>query len=217
MDSNDKQAMMDDRRVASDKYRLIPLTQGKFAIVDASDYERLAEHKWCLSSCKGRQYAHRSDHGKLIKMHHEIIDVPAGMCCDHINHNELDNRRCNLRVCTPAQNAQNRLPRNDCTSRYKGVCWDKVKRRWVAQICYQNHMIHIGYYDYEEDAAIAYDDMAIKLFGEFACLNYHCRPEIKQWMQDCYLFPPFLRDSDRGRDSIPFPDPVPKNVLSFSL
>jgi hypothetical protein len=210
MDSNNGLTTMDESK-------LIPLTQGQFAIVDAGDYERLSQYKWCLSGKKGQYYAVRKEHGKIIRMHHEIIDVPAGMFCDHINHNGLDNRRCNIRICTPAQNGYNRLPNRNGTSRYKGVCWHKQARKWVAEICFNNHSIHIGYYDYEEDAAIAYDDMAIRLFGEFACLNYHCRPEIKQWLQDCYLFPPFLRNSDRGRDSIPFPDPVPKSVLSFSF
>ena len=181
---------MDDRRKTMDESKLIPLTQGKFAIVDAADYERLAEHKWCLKSNNVHYYAHRSVGRTTIMMHHEIIDVPPGKVCDHINHNGLDNRRCNLRVCTTSQNGYNRLPNKNGTSRYKGVRWHKDACKWVAEICYKNHQIHIGYFDYEEDAAIAYDDMAIKLFGEFACLNYHCRPEIKQWLQDCYLFPP---------------------------
>jgi hypothetical protein len=182
--------MMHDIRTMMDESKLIPLTQGKFAIVDAADYERLAGHKWCLLNIKGQYYAHRRKHDKMVKMHHEILDVPAGMVCDHINHNSLDNRRCNLRVCTPSQNGYNRLPNKKGTSRFKGVYWHKVARKWVAEIGYKNRMIHIGCFNYEEDAAIAYDDMAIKLFGEFACLNYHCRPEIKQWLQDCYLFPP---------------------------
>ncbi len=181
---------MDERRVTSNEHKLIPLTQGKFAIVDVDNYKRLNQYKWCLSGIKGQHYAIRKDHGKIVKMHHEILDVPEGMVCDHINHNRLDNRRCNLRICTLAQNGYNRLPNTTGTSRYKGVHRHKQVRKWVAEIQYKNHSIHIGCFDYEQDAAIAYDDMAIRLFGEFACLNYHCRLEIKQWMQDCYLFPP---------------------------
>jgi hypothetical protein len=170
-------------------YRLIPLTQGQFAIVDADDYERLSKYKWQLGGWK-KKYAQRSIGGTTIMMHNEILDVPAGMVCDHINHNELDNRKCNLRACTPAQNGYNRLPNRNGSSKYKGVCLNKNSRKWEANIRYQKHLIHIGCYDYEQDAALAYDDMAIELFGEFACLNYHCRPEIRQWLQDCYLFPP---------------------------
>ena len=98
---------------------LIPLTRGLFAIVDADDYERLTAHKWNAGANKGRYYAQRKSNGKTIKMHHEIIDVPPSFLCDHINHNTLDNRKCNLRVCTSAQNARNRLPRQDCKSSYK--------------------------------------------------------------------------------------------------
>jgi hypothetical protein len=121
-------------------------------------------------------------------MHREIIDAAPSLFCDHINHNTLDNRRCNLRLCTAAQNARNRLPGDNCTSSYKGVFWKKEKKKWCAKIRYNGEHIHLGYFDYEQDAAIAYDDMAIELFGPFACLNVHWRPEIAEWMRQCSLF-----------------------------
>ena len=170
---------------------MIPLTQGKFAIVDAEDYERLSEHKWCVQRKKGgRFYAVRRAGGKIIRMHREIMNAPPGMVCDHKNHNTLDNRKSNLRTCTQAQNIYNQLPRDGGTSRYKGVYWPKDKCRWEAKIGHNGRAIHIGYYDYEADAAIAYDDMAIELFGEFACLNFDHRPEIRLWIEATYLFDP---------------------------
>jgi hypothetical protein len=174
--------------------RLIPLTQGKFAIVDAEDYDRLSRHKWYACGPEGYRYACRSENGKKIKMHREIVDVPAGMVCDHRNHSRLDNRRCNLRVCTPSQNAQNRRPQPGGTSRYKGVYWHKDARKWRARIQYKGRLIHIGCYDYEADAAIAYDDMAIELFGEFACLNFQYRPEIREWLRQTFFFTPTRND-----------------------
>ena len=183
--------------------KFIPLTQGQFAIVDADDYERLAVHKWYLGGWK-RKYAQRSSDGKTIMMHREIIEVPAGMVCDHINHNTLDNRKCNLRSCTLAQNGYNRLPNKNSSSRYKGVCLNKKRRKWAANIRYQNRLIHISYFDEEEEAAIAYDDMAIKLFGEFACLNCQYRPEIRQWIEQMYLFPPMEVDPDCINQSNPY-------------
>jgi len=179
---------------ASTEHRVIPLTQGKFTIVDAEDYDRLAEHKWCAAEISGNFYAQRGAKGTTIKMHREILNIPPGLVCDHKNHNTLDNRRCNLRICTPAQNNYNQLPRDGGTSRYKGVHWHKEHRKWQAQIQHQGRMIHIGYYDYEADAAIAYDDMAIELFGEFACLNFNYHPEIRLWLQETYLFDPTRND-----------------------
>jgi hypothetical protein len=171
-------------------HRVIPLTRGKFAIVDPQDYERLAEYKWYAAKITGNFYAQRGAKGTTIKMHREIVDIPPGLVCDHRNHDTLDNRKSNLRICTQAQNSYNQLPRDGGTSRYKGVCWHRDHCRWEASIKHKGRTIHIGYYDYEADAAIAYDDMAVELFGEFACLNFHYRPEIRLWMEATYLFEP---------------------------
>ena len=192
---------LEDRRRActgddnGGKHRVITLTQGKFTIVDADDYERLSEHKWYAAKTKGgRFYAARnvvrSAGRRMVLMHREIMNPPPGMVCDHKNHNTLDNRKSNLRICTPAQNAYNQLPKANGTSRYKGVHWRKDHQKWQASIFHDGRRIHIGYYDYEADAAIAYDDMAIDLFGEFACLNFDHRPEIRLWMEATYLFCP---------------------------
>ena len=150
----------------------------------------LSEHKWYAAKIGERFYAQRQDKGGTIKMHSEILDVPPGMVGDHKNHNTLDNRKSNVRICTPAQNNYNRLPQAAGTSRYKGVYWHKDNCRWEAKIGHNGLAIHIGYYDYEADAAIAYDDMAIELFGEFACLNFDHRPEIRLWIEATYLFDP---------------------------
>jgi hypothetical protein len=80
------------------------------------------------------------------------------------------------------------------SSRYKGVHWHREHRKWEAQITYRGRLIHIGYYDYETDAAIAYDDMAVELFGEFACLNCNYHPEIRQWLGRTYFFEPTKND-----------------------
>jgi hypothetical protein len=176
--------------------KTIPLASGLVAIVDADDYDRLAQYKWHVYKSGRCYYARRYCSGNYFVMHHEIIYIPPGLVCDHINHDTLDNRKCNLRACTPSQNAQNRLPGNGGSSRYKGVCWHKECRKWMASICYNDDRIHIGLYDYEEDAAIAYDDKAIELFGEFACLNFEHRPEIRLWLQQCYLFSPIEIEHD---------------------
>ncbi len=173
---------MDDSKVCK-----IPLTQGYFALVDADDYEKLSQYKWHVNRKGDMLYACRSEKGKKIKMHRQILNAPPGMHCDHINHNGLDNRKANLRLCTPQQNACNRRPL-ERTSKYKGVHWDSLSRKWRAEIKHNGRTIHIGFYDYEQDAAIAYDDYAIELFGEFAWLNHQNRPEIKLWLAQTRLF-----------------------------
>lgn len=170
---------MEDSKVC-----FIPLTQGYFAIVDADDYEKLSQYKWQVEIKRSVCYAHRTEGKKTISMHRQILNAPPGMYCDHINHNGLDNRKANLRLCTPQQNSFNQRPRPNCTSKYKGVFWSQRASKWRAEIKHNGRIVHIGYFEDEAEAAIAYDDYAIDLFGEFAWLNHQHRPEIQQWLTE---------------------------------
>ena len=153
-------------------FKLILLTQGKFAIVDAEDYDWLSQYKWCAAKDRNTFYAHRGSNGTTILMHREIMRAPKGVICDHKNHNGLYNRKSNLRLCTNAQNQYNKRPKEGCASRYKGVVWRKDRKRWRAQIGFKRKRIHLGNFDDEVKAALAYDDKAAELFGEFAYLNF---------------------------------------------
>lgn len=169
-------------------FRRIVLNRGRFAMVDAEDYDRLAKYRWYCIGSQGYLYAIRSEANRMIKMHRDIVQPPTGLYVDHKNHNTLDNRKSNLRVCTPAQNCFNRIPSQKGTSRYKGVYWSSDKKRWAAIIGFEGKHIHIGHFDYELDAAIAYDDRAAELFGEFAALNCQFRPELAAWLKETRLF-----------------------------
>ena len=142
--------------------KLIPLTQGKFAIVDAEDYERLSKYKWHVDKGDSTYYAARSIVGKNFRMHREILNAPEGLVVDHRNHNGLDNRRENLRLCTVAENNMNRRPskRANKSSRFKGVSWDKRRRCYQAYIQQNGKLIKIGRFKSEIDAAKAYDEKA---------------------------------------------------------
>ena len=164
-------------------YGLIPLTQGKFAIVDTEDFDRLIQYKWCAAKNKGTFHAHRGSNGKTVLMHREIMHAPKGVVCDHKNHNRLDNRKSNLRLCTPAQNQYNKRPKKGCASRYKGVVLRRDCKRWRAQIRYHHKRIHLGDFDDQMEAAMAYDDKAAELFGEFAYLNFPERIELNKWIK----------------------------------
>ena len=153
-------------------FRRIRLTQGKFAIVDCEDYDLLSRYKWCAAKDSSTYYAVRSRRGKQVRMHREIMKVPKHLVCDHINHNGLDNRRNNLRICTRQQNTYNQKPMKTGTSKYKGVDWNKRQKKWRARIYYKSRCHYLGYFNNEIDAALSYDAKARQLFKEFACLNF---------------------------------------------
>ena len=89
---------------------------------------------------------------------------------DHINQDPLDNRRQNLRLATRSQNAANLGPYANNTSGYKGVDFNRGK--WRARITQDGVRYFLGTFDTAEDAARAYDQKALELFGEFASLNF---------------------------------------------
>ena len=156
--------------------KLLPLTQGKVAIVDAEDFDRFKKYKWHISKSSRTFYASRNKNRKIchkeLYMHRLIINVPPGMFVDHINHNGLDNRRKNLRLCTAQQNARNNRPQRRASSKYKGVSWRKDGKVFRAQIWHNAKSINLGRFKNEIDAARAYDKKARELFGQFAYLNF---------------------------------------------
>jgi hypothetical protein len=166
-------------------FRKIPLTQGKYAIVDPERYEELAKYKWYAARCKREFYAvravkaRRSKTGqKIVSMHWVILEPPEGKFIDHINHNGLDNRKANLRFATTQQNSWNkRKQKGNCSSKYKGVDWSKSENKWKARITCNDRWIFIGYFDDEKAAAMAYDARAKELFGDYAAPNLPSSPK----------------------------------------
>lgn len=149
----------------------IPLKRGYFATIDVADLEFIMKLKWRLrlDSTINSIYAVAS--GKNgIKMHRYIMNAPTGMVVDHKNGDGLDNRRSNLRICTQGKNSLNRRKnKNGKQSQYKGVWINGNKWAATLRVSGKNH--YIGKFLTERDAALAYNDMAIKYFGEFANLN----------------------------------------------
>ncbi len=156
--------------------RKIPLTRGEFALVDDEDFEMLNAFKWhclyCGSGTRKIPYAKRSDYssGKQIGISmHRVILGAASELVDHIDGNGLNNQKSNLRLCTHAQNLMNQ--RKQRFDHFKGVRFHKKDKRWQAYIVKDKRMIHLGSFDFSIDAAIAYNEAAKRLFGEFANLN----------------------------------------------
>jgi hypothetical protein len=125
--------------------REIPLTQGLVALVDDEDYERLAQHKWCVLRTGSNVYAKRTK--RALLMHREVMLPPPGMVVDHINHNGLDNRRSNLRICSQAENAvHRRVPRS---------VWQIPNGRWRAVSQWRGVTRHLGYFATQREALAA--------------------------------------------------------------
>lgn len=156
--------------------KVIPLTQNKVAWVDDRDYERVMIHKWCLAKRGRLNYAASRIDGKLTMLHRFILNPPSGYDTDHIDGNGLDDRRENLRNCTRQENSRNQQPQLNCSSRYKGVYLNNQKTKWCAEIKVDGKYEHLGSFDNEDDAALAYNRAASLRFGKFARLNDIVRP-----------------------------------------
>ena len=156
----------------------ILLTQGRHATVDDEDYDYLMQWKWYANKIGKTYYAVRNEphahlgwlKGQTIYMHRIILKVSRNNSVDHKNHNGLDNRKCNLRICSKAQNQQNQIGCNNGESQYKGI--RRSGNKWQARICTDGLRIHIGTFPAEGIAAKAYDKKAKELFGDFAYLNF---------------------------------------------
>ena len=139
-------------------------------IIDLEDWNRIKDMgKWTIDS---NGYAQTSYNSKFYRLHRFIMNAKKGDYIDHINHNILDNRKINLRICTNQQNSFNaRKPKGNLSSKYKGVHFHKKAKKWQAQAKLNYEYIYIGLFNTEKEAAQAYNEFAKKNHGEFACLN----------------------------------------------
>ena len=147
----------------------IGLTKGKVAIVDAADFAWLSRYQWSAWRSGRTFYARRRRGDRIVQMHREIMQPLPGFVVDHIDGNGLNDRRCNLRICTPRQNAYNTRPARN-RPRFKGVF--PAGTMWGAAIWHDGREHWLGLFDDEIEAALARDKKARELQGEFAWLNF---------------------------------------------
>lgn len=149
-----------------------------FAVVDDEDFESVNACPWYVMKVNGvPKYAHhmdRDEHGKTISvlMHRYIMQAIPGSWVNHRDRDGFNNQRSNLRVCWPFQTQQNRRRNSNSTWLYKGVRWRSDVGKWRADIQHKGKKINIGYYTSDVQAAMAYDVLARRFFGEFANVNF---------------------------------------------
>lgn len=147
---------------------------GKVALVDDEDYDKVKGWAWCIRHNHGNDYAYAKTKGtynrKCIVMHRLIMNAPKGTILDHIDHDGLNNQKSNLRFCTNSQNCMNRKAIG--RSKYLGVSWTTLERKWKAHVKVNKKAIHLGTFADEEMAARAYDEAAKVYYGDFANLNF---------------------------------------------
>jgi hypothetical protein len=155
----------------------IYLSNGKSALVDGKDFENISKFKWSFLK-SGYACRFNVEKRRQVLMHREIMGIDdTKIWVDHKNHNGLDNRRSNLRICDSSQNQANSKIYSSNKSGYKGVFKKKIKRNgkvyefWVAQIQVMGKRIHLGTSQKPEVAARIYNNAALYYFGKFANIN----------------------------------------------
>ena len=157
--------------------RTIPLQRGRVALVDDDDYDRAIQHTWTLLEHGNTRYAGSYLAGKYkprTYLHRFILAVPVGMQVDHIDRDGLNCQKANLRPADHHSNGRNSVqPQTATGSGYRGVYKHHYSERWLAKIRDDTgKRVYLGTFETPEQAAVAYDEAALRYHGEFAILNF---------------------------------------------
>lgn len=148
----------------------IPLTNGCEAVIDAEDVPLVEGFNWHALVGNNTVYATRkkpNGAGETEYLHRIITNAPDGKDVDHIDHDGLNNRKANLRVCLRSENLWNKKMSKYSTSGYKGVGWHKASSSWQARLCVNGTRKHLGLFATSEDAHIVHQKACEKYHGEY--------------------------------------------------
>lgn len=128
----------------------------KIVLLDDEDYERVIKEKYSLSVTYDKTinnfyvaFTAKPNNSKSRLLHRYLLNPSKGTTIDHINRNPLDNRRCNLRICTQFENNQNQRHN---TSGKVGVSYSKQDKKFIAYIRVNRKQIRLGAFKKFEDA-----------------------------------------------------------------
>lgn len=147
-----------------------------YTLVDEEDIEKLQKFYWHINS-SGKYWEATNKTGKEgyprhLMLHRYIMGVKdSNQIIDHVNRVPADNRKINLRICTPTKNSYNRSRIRGTSRKYKGVEKQSHSNTYRVRIGYKEKLIPVGVYQTEEIGALMYNHYAKCLYGEFACLN----------------------------------------------
>jgi hypothetical protein len=141
----------------------------EFILLDDEDYERCKHYSWHIAG-EDKSNIRGWANNKMVGLSQHIMNDYKSMY-DHKDRNFLNNQKENLRICSNSQNQMNTDKRDNTSSQYKGVSYNKKKKKWTAQIVVNKAKNHLGYFVSEKDAAKTYNQAALKYFKEFAVIN----------------------------------------------
>lgn len=140
------------------------------ALIDKEDTEKCKKHHWNITDGYLAYSYIANKKESSLRIHRYLINVPEDKIVDHINGDPLDNRKCNLRICTKLENAWNRTTNKDSKTGYKGITLTKWNTYEVS-IAYKGNKIYLGAYKIKKDAIEARRKAELKYFGEYSYLN----------------------------------------------
>lgn len=148
--------------------KIINLTKGRSTVVCDCHYDLVKNEHWQYHD-NGYAITGKYQEGKhrILRLHRLVNQTPSGYDTDHINGDKLDNRCANLRTATRSQNNRNSKIRVNNTSGHRGVTWDRVNKKWVAQITFGGRTKKIGRYSTVTDAVIAYNGVSEIVYKDF--------------------------------------------------
>lgn len=137
--------------------------------INSSDVVAISKFTWrVLEKENNPTYLRTTNKGVNLVLHRLVLNPFSFQVVDHIDGNGLNNVRSNLRVCSHIQNQRNR---HRFLGNFKGVTYHKRDKMFTSSIKFNSKANHLGYFKTEVEAAIAYNQAALKYFGEFARLN----------------------------------------------